>query len=165
MFLWYWCNPDKTAKYGIRKKQYMNMLKNFGSSARHDNQDFKRISKTCWILAAFFNSWLVESNITTPVNSPHKGQWRGALIFSLICARTYGWVNNGEAGDLRRHRAHYDVIVMMSSIYSNRSQFAALCCGLVSVSLSDTILIQNVLRGNIGGAKPCSALYMTIVDM
>ena len=23
-----------------------------------------------------------------------------------------GWVNNGEAGDLRRHRAHYDVIVM-----------------------------------------------------
>ena len=23
-----------------------------------------------------------------------------------------GWVNNREAGDLRRHRAHYDVIVM-----------------------------------------------------
>ena len=23
-----------------------------------------------------------------------------------------GWVNNGEAGDLRRYRAHYDVIVM-----------------------------------------------------
>ena len=22
------------------------------------------------------------------------------------------WINNGEAGDLRRHRAHYDVIVM-----------------------------------------------------
>ena len=25
-----------------------------------------------------------------------------------------GWVNNGEAGDLRRHRAHYDVIVMLT---------------------------------------------------
>ena len=25
------------------------------------------------------------------VNSPHKGQWRGALVFSLICAQTYGW--------------------------------------------------------------------------
>ena len=24
----------------------------------------------------------------------------------------HGWVNNGEAGDLRRHRPHYDVIVM-----------------------------------------------------
>ena len=49
----------------------------------------------------------------SPVNSPHKGQWRGALMFSLICARINGWVNNGEAGDLRRHRAHYDVGVMV----------------------------------------------------
>ena len=48
----------------------------------------------------------------SPVNSPHKGQWRGALMFSLICTRISGWVNNLEAGDLRRRRAHYDVIVM-----------------------------------------------------
>ena len=47
------------------------------------------------------------------VNSPHKDQWRGALIFPLICAWIPGWVNNREAGDLRRHRAHYDVIVML----------------------------------------------------
>ena len=47
-----------------------------------------------------------------PVNSPHKGQWRGALMFSLICDRINGWVNNREAGDLRRHPARYDVIVM-----------------------------------------------------
>ena len=47
-----------------------------------------------------------------PVNSPHKGQRRGALMFSLICALIYGWVNNRYAGDLRRHRTHYDVIVM-----------------------------------------------------
>ena len=46
------------------------------------------------------------------VNSPHKGQWRGALMFSLICARINGRVNNREAVDLRRHRAHYDVVVM-----------------------------------------------------
>ena len=48
----------------------------------------------------------------SPVNSPHKGQWRGALMFSLICAWINGWVNNREAGDLRRHLAHYDVTVM-----------------------------------------------------
>ena len=48
----------------------------------------------------------------SPVNSPHKGQWRGVLMFSLICARINGWVNSREAGDLRRYRAHYDVIVM-----------------------------------------------------
>ena len=47
-----------------------------------------------------------------PVNSPHKGEWRGALMFSLICVWINGWVNNREAGDLRRYRGHYDVIVM-----------------------------------------------------
>ena len=48
----------------------------------------------------------------SPVNSPHKGQWHGTLLFPLICTRINGWVNNGEVGDLRRHRAHYDVTVM-----------------------------------------------------
>ena len=49
----------------------------------------------------------------SPVNSPHKGQWRGALMFTLICARINGWVNNCEAGDLRRYHTHYDVTVML----------------------------------------------------
>ena len=49
----------------------------------------------------------------SPVNSPHKGQWRGALMFSLICAWIIDWINNREAGDLRRHRVHYDVIIMI----------------------------------------------------
>ena len=44
--------------------------------------------------------------------SPHKGQWRGALMFSLICVWINSWVNNGEAGDLRRYHAHYDVTIM-----------------------------------------------------
>ena len=52
----------------------------------------------------------------SPVNSPHKGQWRGALMFTLICARINGWVNNREAGHLRRYSTHYDVIVMESQI-------------------------------------------------
>ena len=47
-----------------------------------------------------------------PVNSPYKGRWRGALVFSLICVWTNGWVNNRNADDLRCHRAHYDVTVM-----------------------------------------------------
>ena len=49
----------------------------------------------------------------SPVNSPHKGQWCRALMFSLICAWINGWVNNGEAGDLRRHHTYYDVTVMI----------------------------------------------------
>ena len=35
-------------------------------------------------------------------------------MFSLICAWLTGWVNNREAGGLKRHRAHYDVIAMTS---------------------------------------------------
>ena len=57
----------------------------------------------------------------SPVISPHKGQWRGALMFSLICVWINGWVNNREAGDLRRYRAHYDVTVMLRQKVSRSS--------------------------------------------
>ena len=60
-----------------------------------------------------------------PVNSPHKGQWRRALMFSLISAWINDWVNNREAGDLRRHRVHYDVNVMLRSHIT--SQDTAVC--------------------------------------
>ena len=57
--------------------------------------------------------WPVVRGIhRSPVNSPYKGQRRGALIFPLICAWTSTRANNRETGDLRRHRAHYDVTVM-----------------------------------------------------
>ena len=49
-------------------------------------------------------------------NSPAPGQWREALMFYLICVWINDWVNNREAGDLRRYRAHYDVIVMKAVI-------------------------------------------------
>ena len=48
----------------------------------------------------------------SPVNSPHKGQWRGALMLFLIWAWINGWLNDREADDLRRHCVHYDIIVM-----------------------------------------------------
>ena len=50
----------------------------------------------------------------SPVNSPNKGQWRGAMMFSSICAWINGWVHNREADDLKHHRAHWDVIVISS---------------------------------------------------
>ena len=53
-----------------------------------------------------------------PVNSPHKGQWRGALMFPLICAWINGGANNREACDLRRHGAHYDVTVMKFPLFN-----------------------------------------------
>ena len=56
---------------------------------------------------------LCAGNSPVSVNSPHRGQWCGALMFSLICVWINGWVNNREASDLRRHRVQYDVIVMI----------------------------------------------------
>ena len=52
---------------------------------------------------------ICAGNHRSSVNSTHKGQWRGALMFSVICSWINGLVNNREAGDLRRHRPHYDV--------------------------------------------------------
>ena len=46
-----------------------------------------------------------------PVDSPRKGQRRGPLMFCLICAWTNDWVNNRDAGEMRRNRVHYDVTV------------------------------------------------------
>ena len=61
----------------------------------------------------FSRYWpFVQGIHRSSVNSPHKGQWCGGLMFSLICAWINGWVNNREAGDLRRHRAHCDVTVV-----------------------------------------------------
>ena len=46
----------------------------------------------------------------SPVNSPHKGQWRGALMFSLICAlnkrfskQSWGWWFKTPLRSLWRH--------------------------------------------------------------
>ena len=72
----------------------------------------------------------------SPVNSPRKRQSLGALMSLLICAGIHGWVNSGEAGDLTRHCAHYDVIVMnvrdetMLLIYKYITLFGILITGI-----------------------------------
>ena len=63
------------------------------------------------------------------VDSLHKGPWRRALMFSLICAWTNGWANNREAGDLRRHSAHYDVTVMyfLRILFFHWTHYLSIC--------------------------------------
>ena len=72
-------------------------------------------------------------------NSPNKGKGRGALMFSLICAWINGWVNNREAGDLWRHRVHYDVTVMkycrpwsFTTFFDHLCERASVCHSLFS---------------------------------
>ena len=59
----------------------------------------------CWPFVRGIHRW--------PVDSTHKGQRRGALVFCLTCAWTNGWTNNRDASDLGLHSAHYDVTVMI----------------------------------------------------
>ena len=42
-----------------------------------------------------------------------------------VSTKTNDWVNNREAGDLRRYRAHYDVIDMYRKFIINSRQPAA----------------------------------------
>ena len=84
------------------------------------NKDSKRLDGSIvrpgmnpWDKNIFTNSIHLERGIhQSLVHFPHKGQWRGALMFHLICPWIKGWVNNRKAGDLKHHHTHYDVIVM-----------------------------------------------------
>ena len=91
--------PQKRTHATIHPKNYAH-----GSHFVHDDVIKWKHSPRYWPF--------VRGSHQPPVNSPHKGQSHGALIFSLICAPINGWLNNREAGDLRCHRAHYDVPVM-----------------------------------------------------
>ena len=74
--------------------------------------------ETCSASLAFvrgIHRWL-RANHRSPMKSPYTDQWRGAFMFSLICPWTNGWVNNQDAGELKRHRSHYDVTVMWCRI-------------------------------------------------
>ena len=60
------------------------------------------IRRQCTMLSSDGNIFRITGHLCRSlVNSPHKGQWRGALMFSLICARINGWINNLDVGDLR----------------------------------------------------------------
>ena len=45
-------------------------------------------------------------------NSPVTDEFHAQKPVTRSFDVFYGWVNNREAGDLRRHRAHFDVTVM-----------------------------------------------------
>ena len=90
-------------------KRYFSKIKYFfyGEINEYDDIIKWKLFPRYWPVVRGIHRW--------PVNSPHKSQWCGTLMFSFICAWMNGWIkNNHEADDLRRHRAHYDVIVMQS---------------------------------------------------
>ena len=105
-----------SARYIMFNRQcsifFSNFLFKIWLCHNNDVIKWKKKSLHHWPLCGEFTGhrWILLTK--APVNSPHKGQWRGALMFSLIYASTNGWVNNREADDLRCRGAHYDVTVM-----------------------------------------------------
>ena len=62
------------------------------------------------------NSPVTAGNSSVPGEFPSHRPVTRSFDVSLICAWTNGSINNQDAGDLRRHRAHYDVTVMWCRI-------------------------------------------------
>ena len=75
-----------------------------------------------------------------PVNSLHKGQWRGALMFSSICAWINGWVNNREAA-------------IRQQAINRTSVDSDLCCHMAS--------LVHAMACQLYGAKPLPEPMLT----
>ena len=103
-----------------------------------------------WMSSSWLMKWkhfprywpFVRGIHRSPMNSPHKGQWRGALMISLIYVWINGWVNNREAGDLRRYRAHYDVTVMLRWLDND----------VTATSIHNTLRVQR--NGHFSNSNP-----------
>ena len=106
--------------YGIRLTAWRHGHDSLITWWRHQMETFSALLAIC------------AGNSPVTVNSLHKGQWRGALMFSLICAWMNGSVNSREADDLRRPRPHCDVTVMS--------------CGLDEPRLSHVFVLPVVRR-------------------
>ena len=95
------------------------------------------------------------------VNSPHKDQWRGALMLSLICTWINGWVNNREAGDLRRHRAHSDVTVMMFAHY--QTHYTDVITGTIASQITSLTIVYSIVHSGTDQRKHQSSASLAFV--
>ena len=114
----YWDIHVKDAQYSPSKRQTITtaVARSSVSGTPYGLRRFTVFGVFTWWRHQMeaFSALLVicAGNSSVPGESPHKGQWREAFIFSLICVWINGWVYNLEAGDLKRYHAHYDVTVM-----------------------------------------------------
>ena len=75
-----------------------------------------------------------------------------------------GWVNNGEAGDLRRYRAHYDVIVMDAFVMlAHYRKWRPRLSKLPSLCKKQFIQLVSLLRWMIKESRYITVQYNTIL--
>ena len=131
---------------GVRIHQHAKSLAISSMCSQHNRGTHDDVFK--W--KHFPRYWLFVRGIhQSPVNSPHKGQWRGALMFSFICVWINSWVNNRGAGDLRCCCAHCDVIVMSRLISQSLGQYLP----------HTTAMMQNDIFGQHSSAETLWASF------
>ena len=80
------------------------------AGANHDETRQHRVYIVWGLLCNWKSWWRHQMETFSALQAICAGNY-------LICAWINGWVNNREAGDLRRHRAHYDITTETSSFW------------------------------------------------
>ena len=126
-----YAKQNKTHKCGCQQQILSHLL---FSKCNPAGFIIRSVPKLCWFYddvtkwKHFPRYWpFVRGIHRSPVNSPHKGQWRWALVFSLICTRKNGWVNNREAGDLTPSRPLWRYWNVEHSVWSNQHKGWCAC--------------------------------------
>ena len=97
-----------------------------------------------------------------PVNFPDKGQWCGVLMFSLICAWLNAWGNIREDADLRRHRANYDVIVVIQTAVQ-RNHYNDVIMSLMASQITSLTIVYSTVYSGAGQRKHQSSASLAFV--
>ena len=105
-----------------------------------------RAPNVCYIACPGW--WIMEHMMTSSNGNIFRvtghlcGEFTGPLCFFYL-RWINGWVNNREAGDLRRYRAHYDVTLMSSAkLNSNSYSFSPLW--YINISYITLAWVQRV---------------------
>ena len=124
----YWCNNSTLVEIKAWCQTGNNMLPESMVTVFIDKFKHCQASTCMWIMMTSSNGNIFH--VTgffcggihwSAVNSLHKGQWHGALIFSLICAWINDWVNNREAGDQICHNAYHCNVLSNTSVKKTHS--------------------------------------------
>ena len=101
-----------------------------------------------------FSMLLALSAGNSPVRGIHR--WipltkarRGAFMFSFVCARTNGWVNNRDAGDFRCHCASYDITIMWPQWLNLYLLMAQKWQKLAEMSSLEPLSVKHFLSSNL----------------
>ena len=116
-------------KYSLTNVYIITVQKDLNTNTHFPHFQYRKAGMMTWLNGNIFHVTgpLWGESPGHPLDCPHKGQWLGALMFSLIGAWTNGSANSRDACDLRRHRTNYDVTVMFKKNVINEILYIGQC--------------------------------------